>query len=257
MALPSSSHSVQDTSLPQTSTAPTRPQSYTYYHAGPLFTISDLFGNTLLSQAIKRRSSSKFSPHLPQDLEQRDNSPHSIRDQDIRALLSSDLALFVYDGSELDSGTVVEFMLAKMADIPAVILRTDFRKAGDQGTDANGQKGDPWNLMSSFYPRVETVIIDGMTTYKASLAYALGSEPRRGSDDLQTAAGVFMVEDVADSVIDAMTRVVQIPPALPPQIRENVYEWLGVMPNFRDEVVEGNVSAMLRLCRDKADKGLL
>jgi hypothetical protein len=36
--------------------------------------------------------------------------------------------LFLYNGTELDSGTVVEFMFSKFADIPSVIVRTDFRK---------------------------------------------------------------------------------------------------------------------------------
>jgi nucleoside 2-deoxyribosyltransferase len=124
------------------------PKSYTYYHAGPLFTIAELHTNVLLSRAINTHSSGKFVPILPQDLEQRDLSPHSIRDEDLRALLSCDLALFTYDGSELDAGTVVEYMVAKMADVPAVILRTDFRGAGDQAG-----KGDSWNLMSSNWPR--------------------------------------------------------------------------------------------------------
>ena len=50
--------------------------------------------------------------------------PHSIRDSDLRELLSCDLALFTYDGAELDAGTVVEYMIAKVADIPSVIVRT-------------------------------------------------------------------------------------------------------------------------------------
>ena len=42
-----------------------------------------------------------------------------------------DLCILNYDGPELDSGTVVEFMVSKFADIPSVIVRTDFRNAGD------------------------------------------------------------------------------------------------------------------------------
>jgi len=42
-------------------------------------------------------------------------------------LLNCDLALFNFDGPELDLGTVVEFLFAKFADIPALILRMDFR----------------------------------------------------------------------------------------------------------------------------------
>ncbi|KAI7305861.1 hypothetical protein KC315_g14472, partial [Hortaea werneckii] len=151
-------------------------KSYTYYHAGPLFSIADLHTNTLLARAIAHHSHGKFVPILPQDLEQRgDVTPHGIRDKDLRALLSCDLALFTYDGAELDSGTVVEFMMAKFADVPAVILRSDFRGGGDQHQHPQQQQGNgkgkdgagqPWNLMSSFWPRTEAVVVDAMAEYK-------------------------------------------------------------------------------------------
>jgi hypothetical protein len=40
---------------------------------------------------------------------------------------------------------VVEFMLAKFADIPSVLLRTDIRAGGDY-------RDEPWNLMTSYFP---------------------------------------------------------------------------------------------------------
>ena len=85
-----------------------------------------------------------------------------IRDQDIVTLIGCDLALFNFDGPELDSGTVTEFMFAKFADIPSLLLRTDFRRAGDQGED-------PWNLMLSFYPRTRTLCLNSMEIYKKAL----------------------------------------------------------------------------------------
>ena len=64
----------------------------------------------------------------------REMSAQDIRDKDIVTLISCDLALFNFDGPELDSGTVTEFMFAKFADIPSLLLRTDFRRGGDQGS---------------------------------------------------------------------------------------------------------------------------
>ena len=125
----------------------------TLYFAGELFSQKHLIGNALLAHAIYEESQKQYLPILPQDLEFRDTSPKAIRDQDLLSLIQCDLALFHFDGPELDSGTVVEFMYAKFADIPAVILRTDFREGGDQAG-----AGDPWNLMCSFYPRTEVVI---------------------------------------------------------------------------------------------------
>ena len=86
-----------------------------------------------------------------------------IRDEDITNLIQCDLAVFNYDGSELDSGTVVEFMFAKFADIPSLILRTDFRGGGDC---AGIEEKLPWNLMSSFYPRTKVLLADSSMLYK-------------------------------------------------------------------------------------------
>src|SRR5690606_18601323 len=107
------------------------------------------------------KSHGRYRCRLPQDFELRGLHPQTIRDQDIRALIECDLALFNFDGTELDSGTVVEFMFAKFADIPSVILRSDLRGGGDQG------RGDPWNLMVSFYPRTVTVLTPSLIDYRA------------------------------------------------------------------------------------------
>lgn len=221
------------------------PQQYTYYHAGPLFTVAELHTNVLLSKAISELSSGKFIPVLPQDLEQRDLSPHAIRDKDLRALLSCDLALFTYDGSELDAGTVVEYMVAKMADIPAVILRTDFRGAGDQGG-----KGDSWNLMSSNWPRTVGVTANSMVEYKESLARAL-------KEGKETNSGPLLVNHIAQKVVDGFASVLETPPRLPKQLRESVYQWLALMPGFKDGDDAQNVDALSKLCKDKVSGGLL
>ena len=120
---------------------------YTIYFAGELFDHKHLIGNALLAAHIERLSNGRYRCVLPQDLEQTDSRAVDIRNQDLIGVATCDMALFNFDGSDLDSGTVVEFVYAKLLDIPAVILRTDFRGGGDQDTD-----GDAWNLMASFYP---------------------------------------------------------------------------------------------------------
>ena len=138
---------------------------YTIYFAGHLFDHKDLAGNALLASHIDSGSQGRYQCILPQDLEQRGIGPMGIRDQDLRAVMECDLSLFNFDGAELGSGAVVEYMYAKMLDIPTVILRTDFRHGGDQ--DAGG---DPWNLMVSFYPRTRILHLDGMQWYQEALA---------------------------------------------------------------------------------------
>ena len=108
------------------------------YFAGELFSLKHLLGNALLASELARVSNERYQSILPQDLEQRGTTAESIRNQDIKALIECDVALFNFDGTEVDSGTVVEYMFAKFCDIPSVIVRTDFRSSGDQAEDQTG-----------------------------------------------------------------------------------------------------------------------
>jgi nucleoside 2-deoxyribosyltransferase len=192
-----------------------------YYFGGELFSLKHLLGNGALAQAIRRVSDGKYEAVLPQDLEVTKKRGKAIRDVDILTLLSSDLALFHFDGTELDSGTVSEFMLAKFADIPSVILRTDFRKAGDS-------PHDPWNLMLSDYPRTEKVILNSMDVYTAARSTVTGGD----NEVTQKATAQFVLDGVASRIVESFNKVLSSPPRLPLHLRESVLEWLSIMPNF-------------------------
>jgi nucleoside 2-deoxyribosyltransferase len=208
-------------------------KSYTVYFASELFSLKHLIGNAYLAEAIYEKSHGKYLCVLPQNLEQRRTTAQSIRDADIRALLGCDLALFNYDGSELDSGTVVEFMFAKFADIPAVILRSDFRPGGDQ-------IGDPWNLMSSFYPRTATVVLNSISLYKSARQTRLRtSRLRNPLDEVVSLAGQHstadaqtMCDSIAEACVSALDRMVATEAVMPKHLREEVYQWLSLMPNL-------------------------
>ena len=139
-------------------------RSYKTYFAGALFKLGDLAGNILLADALGRVSGGDFVCVLPQDFEVREPGPGSVRDADLKLLLDCDCALFNFDGLELDSGTLAEFMFAKSIDMPCAILRSDFRGGGDQGPG-----GEPWNLMCSFHPRSEVALFHSLTSYKGLL----------------------------------------------------------------------------------------
>ncbi len=210
--------------------------AYTVYFASELFSAKHIIGNAYLAEAIYEKSHGKYLCVLPQNLEQRLTTPRAIRDADIRALLQCDLGLFNYDGTELDSGTVVEFMLAKFADIPAVILRSDFRQSGDQ------KRGDPWNLMTSFYPRTANVIIDSLGTYKSSRQR---SQTMRQLDEVvrlvaqhSTADAQAMCDHIAAACVRALDRVLASEPVMPKHLREEVYNWLPLMPGLRGNAKE-------------------
>lgn len=190
--------------------------SLSVYFAGELFNAKHLSGNAALAAAIQRKSGGRIRCVLPQTLESREEGAHFIRDEDLEHLISSDLALFNFDGSEIDSGTVVEFMVAKFADIPSVLLRTDFRRGGDQGQD-------PWNLMLSFYPRTETCCLDSMALYKGALSEGL--DP--------VAAADRMLDQIAALVVPKLEALAQTKPILPPELANPVHDWLVRFPGFR------------------------
>ena len=136
------------------------PEQNSVYFAGDLFNHKDLTGNLLLAKAIERESSERYVCVLPQHLEQSTSRSIDIRNNDLSKIVSADLILVNFDGTELDSGTVIEFLFAKALDVPAVILRSDFRSAGDQ------KRGDPWNLMCSGYPRTGKFTLNAMAWYQ-------------------------------------------------------------------------------------------
>ena len=134
------------------------------YFAGDLFNAKDLGGNLMLATAINEVSQGRYQAMLPQDgeCETVQREARRIRNSDFDLLFHCDLILANFDGTDLDSGTVVEFCFSKMLDMPAVLLRTDFRHAGDQEL----QDGDPWNLMCSHYPRTEVLAVNAMLRYQ-------------------------------------------------------------------------------------------
>ena len=202
-------------------------RSLTVYFASELYSLKHLIGNAYLAEANYEKSHGRYLCALPQDLEPRGTRPHPIRDQGIRTLVACDLALFIFDGPEIDAATAIEFAYAKFADIPAVILRTDLRAGGDGS--------DPWSLMASFYPRTVSVVLDSLEAYKAIM-----QRRRRTMDEIIRLAGQHssadaqrMCDEVAAACVRAFERVRRLEPVMPKHLREEVYNWLPLMPGLR------------------------
>ena len=226
----------------------TNDDPYAIYFAGPLFDHKDLAGNALLGSHINELSRGRYRCILPQDLEQRGIGPMGIRDQDLKAVMECDLAIFNFDGSELDSGTVVEYVYAKMLDIPSVILRTDFRQSGDQRPEM-----DPWNLMVSFYPRTRIRHLDGMAWYQQSLA--------QGGD--ATAVSVRYLRRIAGVMVKSLDEVLGDVPVIEGGRAgaENAYRWAVLLAGGGlAGLISGNGSldeAVRRIVSRKSGRGLL
>ncbi|MFA5075256.1 MAG: nucleoside 2-deoxyribosyltransferase [Candidatus Babeliales bacterium] len=133
---------------------------YNIYFAGDLFDQKHITGNFLLAKQIEKISNYQYKCLLPQDWEGNEKTAVDIRNRDIQSIMKADLILFNFDGVDLDSGTIVEFMIAKMLDIPAVLLRTDFRNGGYLF-------GDDWNLMVNGFPRCSIVKHSAIMMYNS------------------------------------------------------------------------------------------
>lgn len=158
------------------------------YFAGDLFDHKHITGNYVLARKIEELSDGLYQCMLPQNWEGMLNTAIDIRNKDIQSVIQSDLVLFNFDGTDLDSGTVVEFMVAKMLDIPAVLLRTDVRNGGYIfGLD--------WNLMVEGFPRCTVVKYPALSMYNAV-----------GLNEMHTT--------IARSVLDAFEKLRQQEPLL-------------------------------------------
>ena len=158
------------------------------YWAGGLFDLKDLIGNRMLAEAFDRQAAGRWQAVLPQESESNAVRSDSIRDNDLEMLFASDAIVANFDGADLDSGTVAEFCFAKFLDLPAVLLRTDFRNSNDPATCP-----DPWNLMCSGFPRTEGVLYN-----------AMAESPRHSF--------AAMTDSLAAQIIEALDRCASEPP---------------------------------------------
>lgn len=212
------------------------------YFGGDLFDHKDLVGNAILADYIEKESAGRYRCIVPQTLEQTSTRGVEIRNNDLKNVLLSDVALFNFDGTDLDSGSVVEFVYAKMLDIPAVLLRTDFRSAGD----SNKVDGDPWNLMAAKWPRTKVLVLHGMRDYRRALA----ERPRK----LQWMSRLY--SRMANQVIEAFDEARSQPPIARREQLFAIYEWAISIPgNGYDELF--TTQAVECVIASKTKKGLL
>ncbi len=187
----------------------------------------------LLAEAIERESSGRYVCVLPQHLEQSTSRSIDIRNNDLSKIVSADLILVNFDGTELDSGTVIEFLFAKALDIPAVILRSDFRSAGDQ------ERGDPWNLMCSGYPRTGKLTLNAMAWYQ--------KEWGKGGGTAAVLERFYI--NLSKAIITEFDNVYNEPSLIDnQQMLRNVYEWGLRFPGnrFSDLFTEQELKSLLK-----------
>jgi len=199
---------------------------YTVYSAGGLFTQHDLATNVLIKEAVWRLSDGKFQLFLPQSRELRElNRPDIeayIRNDNLLEVVKVDIILARFDGLELDSGTVVEFAMAKHLGKPTVILRSDIRRSSS--TDLT----EPYNLMVKNWPRNVDVHINSFANYAGLFA-----QERQTLDDRDTFQATMnaelgavqkSVDEIARQIIDGLEAVLKLKSPYPPEYQEIVYK---------------------------------
>ena len=220
-------------------------ETFTIYFAGSLFNHKDLSGNALLAKYIEKCSDYTYRCCLPQDVEQHQTNALDIRNKDIAQIIECDLGLFNFDGTELDAGVVVEFMLAKFLDIPAVILRSDFRTCGEKEIG-----GQDWNFMCSFYPRTRVVKFNAIQTYQ---------EATENDQTLEETFDIYYAT-IAGMVIENLDLVRAEPPLLKgdPKRLEILYRWALTFPGGGiDKSIPGGASFVDQIVADKIGKELV
>lgn len=169
----------------------------TIYWAGALFNHKELIGNSLLAKAVEKASHGRCSVRLPQDIEEEAiQNAVDIRNADLAELIQCDALIANFDGADLDSGTVVEFCIAKALDMPTVLLRTDFRNGGESNDL-------PWNLMCAGWPRTEILLANALADYQR---YTI-----RHGDDFQSAIDNWH-NNLACRIIQSLDNVCAMPP---------------------------------------------
>ena len=216
---------------------------FTIYFGGSLFNHKDLAGNALLAEHIEKGSGNKYRCCLPQNVEQHQTTALDIRNKDIAKLIECDLGLFNFDGTELDAGVVVEFMLAKFLDIPAVILRSDFRTCGEKEIG-----GEDWNFMCSFYPRTRIVQFNAMLSYQEAV------------EESQSLNEIFDIyySRIARLIVESLDSVRTEEPLLKGDQKrlETLYQWALTFPGGGIEKLISNTSFVDQILAAKIKKGI-
>jgi nucleoside 2-deoxyribosyltransferase len=199
---------------------------YTIYSAGGLFTQDELATNVMIKEAVWRLSNGKFQIFLPQSREIQEldqpNIEAFIRNTDLLEVVKADILLARFDGLQLDSGTVVEYMLAKFLGKPTVILRSDFRSAFSL------PECGPYNLMVKNWPRTVDIHLHSYQIWAELFA-----EERQGPGDSESLQGLMKaelgtlqksVDEVAQQVITALETVIKMKSPYPPEYQGVVYQ---------------------------------
>lgn len=226
---------------------------YTVYCAGGLFTQDELSTNILIKEAVWRLSEGKFQLNLPQsrEIQELDHPDVEafIRNDDLLQVVQADILLARFDGVELDSGTVVEFVTAKFLGKPTVVLRTDFRRTFFVDVS------EPYNLMVKNWPRSVDIHLHSYMMWADLFAQARQADDEGNpleatlKAELSTAQKSF--DQIAAQVIEGMEAVLKMESPYPPEDREMMYKAarLSIGSGFDELLTADELEKIIRRLR--------
>jgi nucleoside 2-deoxyribosyltransferase len=212
---------------------------YTVYFAGGLFTQHDLTTNVLIKESVWRQSYGKFELILPQskELGRLDSSDMAAmtRNSDLFQAFKNDIILARFDGLEIDTGTLVEFMFAKFLGKPAVILRTDSRGFGIENME------EPYNLMVKNWPRTVEIHFDSLINYLDKFSETMKNFNQDSSIESKIKSEVETamkgVDEIARQIILGVDKVLQMESPYPESYQELVYQAARYCPGCGFELL--------------------
>jgi nucleoside 2-deoxyribosyltransferase len=229
---------------------------YMVYSAGGLFTQDELATNILIKEAVWRLSGGRFQLFLPQSRElqelERPDVEAYIRNTDLLEVVRADIILVRFDGPELDSGTVVEFAMAKSLGKPTVVLRSDFRRTSFGGLS------EPYNLMVKNWPRNIEVQINsfGLWADLFSKERELSSDRDEFLATMRAELGTVKssVDEIAKLVIAGFESVLEMESPFPREFQEMVYQASRFSPGsgFDEILTEDELNRTMKRLRGHA-----
>lgn len=229
---------------------------YTVYAAGGMFTQHELATNILIKEAVWRLSNGKFQLILPQSAELKEINAAYLRNVALLEVVKADIIIARFDGLELDSGTVVEFAMAKSLGKPVVILRCDYRHSLE-GIELPPGKGldEPYNLMVKSWPRTVEVHIESLLNYIGLLAQerqALGeSVTFQATMKAELNTVQKGVDEIAQKIIAGLEAVIKMKSPYPPEYQEFVYKAARYSPGsgFDQLLTENELGEIIQRLR--------
>jgi hypothetical protein len=155
-----------------------------------------------------------------------------------------------FGGQELDKGTVVEFIVARMLGKPKDITRTDSRHLTSGGLD------DPYNLFVRNCMRTVAVYIKSLVGSVYVIAEAgetlLDNETSQLDLEVELVAIQKSINTMAIRVIIALNPVLEMESPYFPQIREVICEAVRYAPGagFAQLLTGNHLEAILQKLKD-------